>query len=150
LDLEAMHAQLKEHWFKLGDKVRYVEKYYPAVYNEDGIIKKIAPHTNVLKTSFKGTLEDYVDYDLSAGDCLDITTLGYATTQYLEKGVNSLDQQVDDPDFKKAKDWGILDKYIFSNWVQDCKGNEEELAHARAILDFHQRKYEQCLQRGRE
>jgi hypothetical protein len=53
-------------------------------------------------------------YPLSTVDCLNISMLGYATTQYLVKGVDSMDQQANDPDFKKDKDWSILEEYIFS------------------------------------
>jgi hypothetical protein len=62
LDPEAMHGQLREHRFKVGDKVRYVGKHYPAINNEDGMIENYAPQTDVLTNTFMSVLEGYVNY----------------------------------------------------------------------------------------
>jgi uncharacterized protein (DUF2164 family) len=68
-------------------------------------------------------LENYVDYDLTAGEILNITTLSWTGAKYYNQGIESLHAHAKDPLLRMDKDWEILQEEIKSEeWFDNLTG----------------------------
>jgi hypothetical protein len=74
------------------------------MYFEFRKAKAIAPQTNVLTVQFVETLGNYIDYELTIGDALNITTVFWTGAKNYNHGIESLHAHAKDPLPRMDKD----------------------------------------------
>jgi hypothetical protein len=85
-----------------------VNSNYQEIDFKFGKVTAIAPQSDVLSVSFSDILEYYMNYDLSAGDLLNITALSWTGAKYYNQGIESMHAHAKDPLLRMDKNWEIL------------------------------------------
>jgi hypothetical protein len=132
--------------YRLGDVVQCVSTKYPEVYFEFGSITNIVPQTSVLTVSFKATLENYIEYALSPGDLLNVTTISWTGTNYYKQGIESLHAHARDPKLRRDRDWEILHEGIKEDqWFTDLTSQREAMQHQLMNYEIMKADYKRAI-----
>jgi hypothetical protein len=112
--------------FKVGDKVRCVDRLRPEVYKEIGVVKRIKTNIGVLHVDFWTMLDNHAPYQLSLGHVLNISTSGFTGTRYLLQGLESLHTHGKDPEAGRNMNWEMLGEHLKDKkWEDNCRSKLE-------------------------